>query len=1056
MYGEELITRTKFLVPPPRRGHLSRARLERRLAESLTVPLTVVLAGTGYGKSSLLSGYAAQAGHPCLWYALTERDADPQVFALHLAHLFHRRYPGSADRALSLLALPGGAAKHGMSAIETLADALLDRVEPDTWLVLDDFHLLHAAPEAALLVNHLIQHRPPHLHVVLGTRERPELPDYARWRLQQDVLVLDQATLAFTPDEIEAFFTATLGKPLQAEDVERLRHETEGWAMALQLFSQRLLEHDGLPERQAGESQRDLFDYLAREVLSHLSERERSFLLETAVLQRLEPELCRALTDQPDAALWLKELNDRGLFLIPQARGSYRHHHLFREFLLERLREAGTLVASHRKAADLLLERSEDEEAIDHLLWAGDHARAAGCMARIGPRLVKEGRFARLDRWVSSLPDDLVDATPRLSLCQGDAMRLMSRYDEAIHWLERAEKGAETRSEALGAMAQVYLDTLQPAFAERYLEEALASVDTPEGRAEQLLRLAENKLNQGDARQADALYREAHSSGAEALELEARLYLRTGRLNEGKALLQDVATKDAPGGTKAHREASLVLSFLHALLGEPERAREFASLGLERAKRQGAMWAEAVAHIRLGHAHLVMGELERARAAYDQALSVAGAVGVVRLKAEPLMGLAIVSGRRGDLAAAESLAKEGLDIAKVSGDTWLAALLSLALGALYATAGDPKAERWLLQAETAYEQCSDTYGLALCRFWFARLALALGEHKALVSRVTSLAQVVRQHGYDMLLTRPSLLGFTDLADAQAFWTTAMQLGVPRATLTPWLQDLGLSSEPQSTTEDALRIRALGKFRIWRGPEELGDRAWGREKARQLFHLLLTYRGQVLPKSRLIDLLWPDLDPKSADQTFRVALNALNKALEPERASGQPSRFICKEGLSYGLVMGPDLWLDVAEFERGLDAAMALGDTDEAMDCYREALELYEGEFLQDFPQYEAWCELERERLSDRYTDASLRLLRLLTKRGDDAQVIHWAQRLLERNRVAEEAYRHLMTAYYRQGDRAMAMRTYDRCVEALGDELDVDPMPETELLFDKIYHQQAV
>lgn len=1053
LYGEELITRTKFLVPPPRRGHLGRPRLERLLADSLTVPLTVVLAGTGYGKSSLLAGYAAQASHPCLWYGLTDRDADPQVFALHLAHLFQRRFPGSADRALSLLSLPGGAAKHGMNAVETLADALLDRIETPTWLVIDDFHLLHPSQEAASLLNHLIHHRPPHLHLVLGTRERPELPDYARWRLQQDVLVLDQGTLAFTPDEIAAFFAAALGKPLEAADVERVRHETEGWAMALQLFTQRLLEHDGLPARHTGESQRDLFDYLAREVLSQLSAGERDFLLETAVLQRLEPVLCRRLTGQTDAAAWLKELSDRGLFLIPLDGGSYRHHHLFREFLLERLREAGTLVDGHLAAARLLQEQGEDEEAVDHLLWAGDHAQAAEAMVRIAPRLVQEGRFARLDRWVSALPRELVDATPRLCLHQGHALRLMSRYDEAIVWLERAEQG-ETRSDALGAMAQVYLDTLQPAFAERYLQEALASVDTPEARAEQLLKLAENKLNQGAAREADALFREAHSAGADALELEARLYLRTGRLTEGKALLQDVAAKDHPGSTKAHREASLVLSFLHALLGEPERAREFATLGLERAKRQGAMWTEAVAQIRLGHAHLVMGELDSARQAYDQALAVANSVGVVRLKAEPLMGLALVAGRQGDLPSAEAHAKEGLDIAKVSGDAWLAALLSLALGALYAAVGDPKAERWLMQAETAYDTCSDTYGLALCRFWLARLALALGEHKALVSRVNALCQLVRLHGYDMLLTRPSLLGFAEASDARNFWEAAMRLGVPRAALSPWLQDLGLEAESKAASDEVLRIRTLGKFRVWRGAQELGDRAWGREKARQLFHLFVAYRGQVLPKSRLIDLLWPDLDPKSADQTFRVALNALNKALEPDRASGQPSRFIAKEGLSYGLIVGPDLWLDVAEFERSLDAAMALGDTDEAMDCYRAGLELYEGEFLQDFSHYEAWYEQERERLSDRYTDASLRLLRLLAKREDDAQVIHWAQRLLERNRVAEEAYRHLMTAYYRQGDRAMAIRTYDRCVEALGDELDVDPMPETEVLFDRISRDQ--
>lgn len=1049
LYGEELITRTKFLPPAPRRTHLERPRLERLLAESLAVPLTVVLAGTGYGKSSLLGGYVARATHPCLWYGLTERDADPQVFALHLAHLFHRALAGSAERALALLVLPGGAARHGLAAIEALADALLDRLADETWLVLDDFHLL--SDETLALVNHLIHHLPPHLHVVLGTRERPELSDYARWRLQEDVLVLDQGTLAFTPEEIEAFFVQALGRPLGAEDSERIRHETEGWAMALQLFTQRMRADEGWHARRAGESQRDLFDYLAREVLAQLTPDERSLLVGTAVLQRLEPTLCRELTGQADAGAMLRALSDRGLFLIPQDLGSYRHHHLFREFLLDRLRDEGQLAPAHRTAARLHEERGEAEEAVDHLLGAGDLDAAAAAMAQVGPRLVQEGRFERLARWIAGLPPELVDRSPRLCLCQGDALRLMSRFEEAIDWFRRAERTPEARREALAATARVYLDTLQPTLAERYLKEALAVAESADARAELLLMLAENKLNQGDAREAEALFHEAHSDRPEAVELEARLYLRTGRLQEGLAVLQGTR---AQGATKAHREASLVLSLLQSLLGEPSVAHDLARKGLERARSQGALWTEAVAHIRLGHAALVLGDLAAARTDYGRALQLASAVGVARLKAEPLMGLALVAGRQQDMALAEAHAKEGLDIAQQCGDAWLSALLSLALGATYAAAGDPKAERWLMQAETAYEHCGDTFGLALCRLWFARLAVSLGENRALVARVHSLTQAIRRHGYDRLATHPSLLGFAEREAARSFWQTAMERGVARATLAPWLPELGLGTEA-AAGEEALRIRTLGKFRVWRGSRELGDRAWGREKARQLFHLLLAFRGQVLPKSRLMDLLWPELDPRSADQTFRVALNALNKALEPDRPSGRPSRFILKEGLSYGLALGPELWLDAAEFERRLEAASALGETDEALECYREALELYEGDFLQDFP-YEGWGEQERERLSDRYTEASLRLLRLLSVRQDDAQCLHWAQKLLERNRVAEEAYRHLMTAYYRLGDRPMAIRTYDRCVEALADELDVDPMPETEELFERISELGAV
>ena len=100
--------------------------------------------------------------------------------------------------------------------------------------------------------------------------------------------------------------------------------------------------------------------------------------------------------------------------------------------------------------------------------------------------------------------------------------------------------------------------------------------------------------------------------------------------------------------------------------------------------------------------------------------------------------------------------------------------------------------------------------------------------------------------------------------------------------------------------------------------------------------------------------------------------------------------------------------------------------------------------------HEAWCDRERERLAHRFADGALRLALLLARRGDDAGCAEWAGKLLGLDPLAEEAYRLLMVAQYRQGDRAQALKTYDKCVITLSDELDVDPMPETQKLAARI------
>jgi DNA-binding SARP family transcriptional activator len=633
---------------------------------------------------------------------------------------------------------------------------------------------------------------------------------------------------------------------------------------------------------------------------------------------------------------------------------------------------------------------------------------------------------------------------------------LTSRFEAALDWYDRAYRGygsnAEGRSRAQASKALVYLDTLQPAKASMHLEEALAETQDLDRRTELLVMLAENKLNQGDAAAAEALFREARERLPEISEQSARIFLRTGRLQEARAVLQAALSqpRDPAAGTKAHREASLVLSLIEALQGEPRAARELASRGLERAREQGALWTEAVALIRLGHAALLEGQLEEAEGVYREAIALARAIGIPRLKAESVMGLAFVAGRRGDLSLAETHAKDGLSIAKETGDAWLCAMLSLAQGSIYVAHGDPRAERWLMQAQSGYEQCGDPFGMTLVALWSARLAMALGEGKAVLTRIRRVLELLKRHDVAFLLSKPTLLGFADAAQAQAFLGSALDRGIAPALLSPWLSEAGLVVEAPPLREDALRIRTLGAFRVWRGQEEIGGRAWGREKARQLLHLFLAQRGQMIPKPRIIDTLWPDLDLGAADGTFRVALNALNKVLEPERKGGMP-RFIQREGANYGLVVGSDVWIDAAEFERLLDAAQAMEALGEnPMELYQQALELSEGEFLAEFPQYEAWCERERERLADRYKEGALKLARLYFAQGDDTGAALWAQRLIERDRCAEEAYRIAMAAQYRQGDRPMALRTYDRCVVALDEELGVDPMPETQLLFDRI------
>jgi DNA-binding SARP family transcriptional activator len=255
---------------------------------------------------------------------------------------------------------------------------------------------------------------------------------------------------------------------------------------------------------------------------------------------------------------------------------------------------------------------------------------------------------------------------------------------------------------------------------------------------------------------------------------------------------------------------------------------------------------------------------------------------------------------------------------------------------------------------------------------------------------------------------------------------------------------------------ALRVQTLGGFRVWCEGEEIPVTAWGREKAIHLFQFFVTMRRQFVHKEQIIDRLWPDMDIDRGDRDFKVALNALNKALEPERSAREEARFTRRYGLAYGLDFD-HVWLDADAFEQLVAAgnqatATAYQDPDEAIDCYALAVTLYNGDYLPE-RRYEDWTSAERERLQLLALNTMTTLGGLLLDRAP-LESLRLAQRVLAVDPVWEDAYRLQMRAFAVQRNRPMALRSYESCVKVLDEEFGVEPLPETTELYEQILRDE--
>jgi DNA-binding SARP family transcriptional activator len=250
----------------------------------------------------------------------------------------------------------------------------------------------------------------------------------------------------------------------------------------------------------------------------------------------------------------------------------------------------------------------------------------------------------------------------------------------------------------------------------------------------------------------------------------------------------------------------------------------------------------------------------------------------------------------------------------------------------------------------------------------------------------------------------------------------------------------------------LRIRTLGSFALWRGDQEVRDRDWRSSKARQLFQLLLTERGRALPRDRVLDALWPEMESDAAANNLRVTVNRFTKALEPDRPDGAPPTYVGQQSETYSFNTASDHQIDSTEFAAAVaegQRAERRGQRQAAVVSFRKAIELYGGPYLPD-NMYEDWTVVERERLAMLFNDAATRLGALLLDEGAAHEVIGLAWRVLENEPAYEDAYRLLMRAHATLGERSTALRLYARCVSVLRDELGVEPLPETTALYNAL------
>jgi LuxR family maltose regulon positive regulatory protein len=511
---------TKLYIPPPRAKIVLRPGLIERLNEGLSSGhppgVTLISAPAGFGKTTLVGEWIASPWHcpggqvckrPAAWLSLDDGDNDVTRFLTYLVAALQTMDANIGTAVLEMLQAQPPPTE---SILTTLINEITSRSDnPSTGptgqsgqrfiFVLDDYHVIDAkAVDNAL--TFLVEHLPPQMHLVIATREDPNLP-LARLRVRGQLTELRAADLRFTPTEAAEFLNQRMGLNLLAEDIAALETRTEGWIAGLQLaaLSMRGQKDAASFIKAFTGSHHFVLDYLMEEVLGQQSESVQNFLLCTSILDRMCGSLCDAvLLDASQSAPGqetLEYLEHANLFIVPldNERRWYRYHHLFAELLRHRLEQTNSSLAPklHQRASVWLENENLIEEAIAQAFASRDWEHTASLIFHFAHRVHIQTNLTALGGWLAALPEPVIRARPWLCVYQALAWYWTGPRDRIEERLQLAEQALPGSQMPEGEATQLagYIAAIRAHY-------ALVSGDIP--RVQSMAQAALQQLPEGD------------------------------------------------------------------------------------------------------------------------------------------------------------------------------------------------------------------------------------------------------------------------------------------------------------------------------------------------------------------------------------------------------------------------------------------------------------------------------------------------------------------------------------------------------------------------------
>lgn len=418
------------ITPPRFTKVFLRKRLFSLLDRSRKQPVVWVSGPPGAGKTILISSYLEARALPCIWYQIDSGDEDIATFFYYMGLAAKRASPRRRPIPLFTQEYIPGLVTFTRRYFEELFSRLTSISNKGGnkggyVIVFENYHDVKADALFHDVIRDSIKAIPEGVNIIFISRAEPPKA-FAGMQANGLIEVIGWKELSLTPEEYTGIVRLKIKDKkshLQNREAGELAYEayskTKGWAAGLALILEAIRKgaFDYKQLRSIGMDA--IFEYFASEILEGLDEDTRDFLLKSAILPVMNPQMAGQLTDNSNAGRILSDLSHNNCFTERHfhANPVYQYHPLFREFLLSKAKDSfgdEEFTMLQKKAALILYEAKRLKDAFELFRDCAEWEGIARLVMEHASEFIKQGRGKVLEEWLTSLPEHVLNSRPWL------------------------------------------------------------------------------------------------------------------------------------------------------------------------------------------------------------------------------------------------------------------------------------------------------------------------------------------------------------------------------------------------------------------------------------------------------------------------------------------------------------------------------------------------------------------------------------------------------------------------------------------------------------------